>query len=614
MTLLEFDLPTLGFALFLATALIVLPLAIIITLVLIHLFRRQVEHSMRATANTPAAEVLAPLSGRLPVDLGIDRFDAMETKTEPVCMASLLTQARRHARKLAMIYAGATLVYPFVLAVVMILAIGFVPEQYVTLKFAILFGLLFVLNATPLVLAPTLVLKKQISFLALSVLILVFVLWTLDTMIGTDGIGLWLLIAGVPTGAILLFNLRRLRAVGPLVFAATLLFFYGVVIGLASATFYVLDVVGPVRFVRDDLAHISFYEASMIWVQELWRFPPAQFLDRIQALIDNPFSIAYAEHREQLTTQVKLYFFGILFVGVVLGAVFAGILLRSVALRYRARHASDQMLAIDILMLIFILLTSLLLFSAYGWIEMVAVLAVFAGYKGVLRWLIQRRENFMPPAIPRTLLLLRVFGFDRRTQRLLEDLGQYWRYLGPIRLIGGRDLAYTTLEPYEFFEFLNRRLSRAFIKDQDDLECRLSGTAAKSDPDGLFRVESFFCHNETWRMTVSHLANEADAVLMDLRGFTPKHQGCVFEIEQLIASVPLQSIVILTDRSTDGAFLEQTLQRAWHTMPADSPNMVADEHRIRILQASSSNRCTLNKLLSLLTSSSCERDVVVRRQ
>jgi CubicO group peptidase (beta-lactamase class C family) len=60
----------------------------------------------------------------------------------------------------------------------------------------------------------------------------------------------------------------------------------------------------------------------------------------------------------------------------------------------------------------------------------------------------ERRRRSAPMAAPRTLLLLRVFGFDKRTQRRLDDLGQRWRYLGPIRLIGGADLAYATLEPH----------------------------------------------------------------------------------------------------------------------------------------------------------------------
>jgi hypothetical protein len=200
-----------------------------------------------------------------------------------------------------------------------------------------------------------------------------------------------------------------------------------------------------------------------------------------------------------------------------------------------------------------------------------------------------------------------VFGFDRRTQRLLEDLGQRWRYLGPIRLIGGTDLAYTTIEPHEFFEFLNGRLSRAFIKGRDDLESRLSETITVPDPDGLFRIEDFFCLEATWRMTVSRLAREADAVLMDLRGFTPANWGCIFEIRQLIGSVSLHRIVLLVDGSTDVPFLERTLSGAWHAMPGDSPNAVAGRHRLRVLHAETNHSRTLDMLLGLLCESFDER-------
>jgi hypothetical protein len=79
-----------------------------------------------------------------------------------------------------------------------------------------------------------------------------------------------------------------------------------------------------------------------------------------------------------------------------------------------------------------------------------------------------------------------------------------------------------------------------------------------------------------------------------------KHRGCIFEIEQLIASVPLQRIVLLVHRSTDVPFLEQILQRAWRSIPTDSPNAIAGEHRVRILQAPSSHRYTLNAVLGLL--------------
>ena len=198
----------------------------------------------------------------------------------------------------------------------------------------------------------------------------------------------------------------------------------------------------------------------------------------------------------------------------------------------------------------------------WGAAALLAVIA-FIAYKLVSAEGLRFLRKAGTPEPPRTLLLLRVFGFDRRAQRLLDDLGQRWRYIGPISLIAGPDLAYATVEPHEFYDFLSGRLSRAFIKDQDDLESRLSKSAPVADPDGLYRVEDFFCHDDTWKMTVSRLAREADAVFMDVRSFSPSNRGCIFEIEQLIAWVPMERIVLLVDRTTDLPLLEHTLAEAW---------------------------------------------------
>jgi hypothetical protein len=73
-------------------------------------------------------------------------------------------------------------------------------------------------------------------------------------------------------------------------------------------------------------------------------------------------------------------------------------------------------------------------------------------------------------------------------------------------------------------------------------------------------------------MTASRLAREAQAVLMDLRGLKPKNRGCIFEIEQLIASVPLRRIVLLTDGSTDFSLLEQRVRERGVPCPA-APRM-----------------------------------------
>jgi hypothetical protein len=241
--------------------------------------------------------------------------------------------------------------------------------------------------------------------------------------------------------------------------------------------------------------------------------------------------------------------------------------------------------------------------AAFGGVVAAAAPAGFAGYKLFVHWGLRRRRRSASPSAPRRLLLLRAFGFDKRTQRLLDDLGQRWRYLGPIRLIAGADLAYATLEPHEFVAFLGGRLTRAFIKDSGDLEHRLSETTSLPDPDGFYRVEDFFCHDDTWRMTVSRLARNAHAVLMDLRGFGPAHRGCIFEIEELVASVAVIRVVLIVDDSTDVPFLEQTIEAAWRAIPSDSPNAEEGAHRLRILKAASGHRRTLDTLLGLLCES-----------
>src|SRR4029453_9132797 len=54
-----------------------------------------------------------------------------------------------------------------------------------------------------------------------------------------------------------------------------------------------------------------------------------------------------------------------------------------------------------------------------------------------------------------------------------------------------------------------------------------------------------------------------DLVAMDLRGFSPDNKGCVFELQSLVAHVPLSKIMLLIDATTDVAFLRQTLDACW---------------------------------------------------
>ena len=83
------------------------------------------------------------------------------------------------------------------------------------------------------------------------------------------------------------------------------------------------------------------------------------------------------------------------------------------------------------------------------------------------------------------------------------------------------------------------------------------------DGDGQFRVTEFFCHDDTWKLTLARLADDSDAVLMDLRAFSQSNAGCIFEISELFNLVPLQRLVFILDESTDQKFMRETMLEAW---------------------------------------------------
>lgn len=235
-------------------------------------------------------------------------------------------------------------------------------------------------------------------------------------------------------------------------------------------------------------------------------------------------------------------------------------------------------------------------FEGLAW--MAAGVVAFAAWKLVtsagfrLAGLGQAPTSFMTPsgsagtgqtAAP-ALLLLRVFALGARSERLFDALGKRWLRIGNIDMIAGPDLATTAVEPHEFLDFVGGRLSRQFVRDDADLARRFAARALGPDPDGRHRVNEFFCHDDTWRPTMLRLAQAADVVLMDLRGFTPQNQGCRYELQQLLDFVALERVVVLIDARTSRDFIESTLQNLWRTSRADSPSRSRSPARVRLLE------------------------------
>lgn len=264
---------------------------------------------------------------------------------------------------------------------------------------------------------------------------------------------------------------------------------------------------------------------------------------------------------------------------------------------YEAKAFSEQVLVFDSIWLFqAMILCSSTVYAAgaLGWLG----LGAFAVYK-LITWIglrpLAAAGAERPPA---RLLLLRTFGFRRRSERFFDLLGARWRYAGPIQLIAAPDLAGRSIDPDEFMDFLSGRLRHRFIVEPKDIPRRFAELDNRPDPDGRYRVNEFFCGNDAWQPVVTRLMADSDLVAMDLRGFSRANQGCLFEMQSLIDTVPVARVVLLTDDSTDNAFLRETLAACWRRMEARSPNRTRNG-ALTLLSTKSGDVAAVSALLAM---------------
>ena len=191
------------------------------------------------------------------------------------------------------------------------------------------------------------------------------------------------------------------------------------------------------------------------------------------------------------------------------------------------------------------------------------------------RWVLRRwpaPADGAPP--PRTLLFLRAFGWQARTERLFDRLGARWRWLGPITMIAAPDTVARSMDPVDLAAYLQGREAEAFVRSAADLGARLAALDRQRDPDGRFRLNEFCCADDTWRATVVALMDRADAVVMDLRGVRDPQHGCAFELGQLAQRLPPKRVVLVVDAQTLLPPLRDALGAAadeviWHRLDGE---------------------------------------------
>ena len=191
-------------------------------------------------------------------------------------------------------------------------------------------------------------------------------------------------------------------------------------------------------------------------------------------------------------------------VGVFVAAVGLGLValiswgaLAAIRRLYETKRISDLSITIDSVWILFAFCHAAFVFTAQASDRaLLGVLAALAAQKGVSK--LARR--LVPPS-PRgaRLLLLRAFSIGHRAERLFDAVQKHWLHAGSIQMIAGYDLAFKTVEPHEFLDCLEGRLARRFIDSEATLAKRAGEVDLLPDRDGRFRVDEFFCEDNTWR-------------------------------------------------------------------------------------------------------------------
>jgi tetratricopeptide (TPR) repeat protein len=284
--------------------------------------------------------------------------------------------------------------------------------------------------------------------------------------------------------------------------------------------------------------------------------------------------------------------------GMLLCAPVAWYATRWLAQRYRRKAFGEQTLVLDS---IWLFQTAQITFSTvrhdglWGWLG----IGCFAVYK-LITWIgLRRLAREAAGRTPARLLLLRTFGLRRRAEKFFDLLGARWRYIGPIQLIAAPDIAGRSVDPGKFLDFLGGRLRRRFVIETGDLELRFRELDDKPDPDGRYRVNELFCGHDAWRPAVRVLMAESDIVAMDLRGFSASNQGCLYELQCLIDIVPIERIILLTDRTTDRDHLGEALAASVSNMATDSPNC-SKKTMPKIIETGHGNVRALKSLLTVV--------------
>ena len=489
-----------------------------IAMALLRLYTRAVRRSMRSQAHavqpgaSRPADMMAGDPHSRPAGTRAATLYDLPDVSGSAAAEGLLTRLIARPRRAAMVYAVAGSAYAVVIAAAALLADGLeiLPLRFLFLFWTFAWPIVPTVGIVAATTRRTKIAMTAIYFLGLAIIGAIEMPRSPD-LTWPQVFTPWVLYDLPATILLLTYLSRRIRAVGPLVLTFILLALIG------------SDVVVTVAGSQD-----SYLRAIV----------------RVAGWVGLGGSGAFV---------------ALLAIGFLMFAVLGWAALVWIGRRYQAKKISDESVTVDALWMLFTVVHSMdLVFGHPLWT--LAGPVAFAAYKVCARmgfsWL--GRTDDLSEKSP-ALLVLRSFSIGSDSERLFDVVGRHWRRVGSIQMIAGIDLVSRTVDPHEFLDFTSGKLSRRFIESPAAMEQRMRERDTRPDRDLRFRVNDFFCYDDTWKMVLSRLVDESDAVLMDLRGFSRQNAGCVFELHELVRLVPLEQVVFIVDQRTDEALLAETL-------------------------------------------------------
>lgn len=89
-----------------------------------------------------------------------------------------------------------------------------------------------------------------------------------------------------------------------------------------------------------------------------------------------------------------------------------------------------------------------------------------------------------------------------------------------------------------------------FIRNKHDVQTEIQSylNSIYNNDKSLFTT--LYCYDDTWKLALDDLMTNTDGVIMDLRGFSDKNTGCQYEIDFIVKSNRLSSLLVIVDHST----------------------------------------------------------------